>query len=86
MYVSVFLHEFSQKSFLKLYKLNTKCNLKFNDTFVGFCFKMYLQLLKKAGKISYFFICTLAKQNKTQGAFRNMITLYVFKRNESIIS
>ena len=43
-------------------------------------FKTYLQLLKKAGKISYFFIRSLAKQNETQGAFTNMInTLRVTK-------
>ena len=65
---------------LNLFELKTKCNLKVKDVFVWFRFKMYLQLLKTAEKISYFFIRTLAKQNETQGAFTNMINTLRFTR------
>ena len=61
MCVSAFLHEIYQDSFLILFKLKTKCNVKFNDIFVWFRLKMYLQLLKKAGKIFNFFHWHLSK-------------------------
>ena len=45
-----------------------------------FWFDFVLKCIKEVGKISYFFIRTIAKQNETQGAFTNMInTLRVTK-------